>query len=528
MKDQGVVEDRLLLLKGVSGAFRPAVLTALMGVSGAGKTTLMDVLAGRKTGGYIEGDIKVSGYPKKQETFARISGYCEQNDIHSPHVTIYESLLYSAWLRLTSDVDEHKRKMFVDEVMGLVELNPLKDALVGLPGVNGLSTEQRKRLTIAVELVANPSIIFMDEPTSGLDARAAAVVMRTVRNTVDTGRTVVCTIHQPSIDIFEAFDELFLMKRGGQELYVGPIGRNSCELIEYFEAIIGVSKIKDGYNPATWMMEVSTSAQEIALGVDFTSIYRNSELHKRNKTLIAKLSVPCPGTKDLFFPTQYSQSFLVQCRACLWKQRWSYWRNPPYTAVRFVFTTFIGIIFGTMFWNLGGKRKNQQELNNAIDSMYAAVLFLGVQNAGAVQPVVDIERTVFYRERAAGMYSAFPYAFAQVLVEIPYVLVKTISIPVWWRWYCWGNPMAWTIYGMVTSQFRDYTDELTNGETVKEYLNRYFGYKHSFLGLVVGVHIGGCCLPHVVIAPAFTSRNFDHVKAQRSFINDLDQDESLD
>lgn len=93
--------------------------------------------------------------------------------------------------------------------MDLVELQSLKDAIVGLPGVTGLSTEQRKRLTIAVELVANPSIIFMDEPTSGLDARAAAIVMRTVRNTVDTGRTVVCTIHQPSIDIFEAFDEVY-------------------------------------------------------------------------------------------------------------------------------------------------------------------------------------------------------------------------------------------------------------------------------------------------------------------------------
>lgn len=100
--------------------------------------------------------------------------------------------------------------MFVEEVMELVELNSLRDALVGLPGVDGLSTEQRKRLTIAVELVANPSIIFMDEPTSGLDARAAAIVMRAVRNTVDTGRTVVCTIHQPSIDIFEAFDEVYL------------------------------------------------------------------------------------------------------------------------------------------------------------------------------------------------------------------------------------------------------------------------------------------------------------------------------
>ena len=111
MKAQGVQEDRLELLKGVSGSFRPGVLTALMGVSGAGKTTLMDVLAGRKTGGYIEGDISISGYPKKQETFARISGYCEQNDIHSPQVTVYESLLFSAWLRLPKDVDSKKRKV---------------------------------------------------------------------------------------------------------------------------------------------------------------------------------------------------------------------------------------------------------------------------------------------------------------------------------------------------------------------------------------------------------------------------------
>lgn len=93
------------LLVNITGAFRPGVLTALVGVSGAGKTTLMDVLAGRKTGGIIEGSIYISGFPKKQETFARVSGYCEQNDIHSPCLTVLESLLFSAWLRLSSGVD---------------------------------------------------------------------------------------------------------------------------------------------------------------------------------------------------------------------------------------------------------------------------------------------------------------------------------------------------------------------------------------------------------------------------------------
>lgn len=111
MRARGIEGDRLHLLRDVSGSFRPGVLTALVGVSGAGKTTLMDVLAGRKTEGYIEGTISISGYPKNQETFARISGYCEQNDIHSPHVTVYESVLYSAWLRLPSDVKMNTRKV---------------------------------------------------------------------------------------------------------------------------------------------------------------------------------------------------------------------------------------------------------------------------------------------------------------------------------------------------------------------------------------------------------------------------------
>ncbi|KAI3454015.1 hypothetical protein Pfo_010678 [Paulownia fortunei] len=553
MKAQGATEDKLELLKGVSGAFRPGVLTALIGVSGAGKTTLMDVLAGRKTGGYIDGNITISGYPKNQATFARISGYCEQNDIHSPNVTVYESLVYSAWLRLPPEVDAETRKMFIEEVMELVELNSLRGALVGLPGVNGLSTEQRKRLTIAVELVSNPSIIFMDEPTSGLDARAAAIVMRTVRNTVNTGRTVVCTIHQPSIDIFEAFDELFLMKRGGQEIYVGPLGRHSSHLIKYFEGIEGVAKIKDGYNPATWM---------------------------RNKALIKELSVPRPGTKDLFFPTQYSQSFLTQCIACLWKQNWSYWRNTPYTAVRFLSTTFVALIFGTIFWDLGSKWNTQQDLFNAMGSMYAAINFLGFQYGSTVQPVVAIERTVFYRERAAGMYSALPYAFSQFLIEIPYVFIQSIvyglivysmmgfdwnaekffwfvyflffsllyfvlygmmtvavtpnhnvaaiissffyaiwnlfsgfivprpRIPVWWRWYYWVTPVAYTLYGFIVSQFGEIQDHMESGETVEQFLRNYFGFRHDMLGVVAAILLGFVVLFTFIFAYSIRTFNF--------------------
>ncbi|KAG5043644.1 hypothetical protein JHK87_007559 [Glycine soja] len=590
MRDQGVVKDKLVLLKGVSGAFRPGVLTALMGVTGAGKTTLMDVLAGRKTGGYVGGNIKISGYRKKQETFARISGYCEQNDIHSPHVTVYESLLYSSWLRLSPDINVETRKMFIEEVMELVELKPLRHVLVGFPGVTGLSTEQRKRLTIAVELVANPSIIFMDEPTSGLDARAAAIVMRIVRNTVDTGRTVVCTIHQPSMDIFESFDELFLMKQGGQEIYVGPLGHHSSHLISYFEGIQGVSEIKAGYNPATWVLEVTNSSKEMELGIDFAEVFKNSELCRRNKELVKELSTPAPGSKDLYFPSQYSTSFFMQCMACLWKQHRSYWRNTRYTALSFIYSTTLAVLLGRSF-HVNYCSEKQQDLLNALGSMYVAVLLIGIKNAYSVQPVVAAERIVFYRERAAGILithlpiinSKSNNTLQQVLIEIPYVLVQAVvyslivyamigfewtvakffwflffmyfnflcftyygmmsmavtpnqhissivstgfysawnifsgfiiprpRIPVWWRWYSWANPIAWSMYGLVASQYGDIKEniESTDGTTtVEDFVRSYFGYKHDFLGVVATVIAAFAVVFALVFAISMKMFNF--------------------
>ncbi|XP_030477545.1 pleiotropic drug resistance protein 3-like isoform X2 [Syzygium oleosum] len=455
MREQGFAQKRLQLLSDITGAFRPGVLTALMGVSGAGKTTLMDVLCGRKTTGYIEGELKVGGYPKIQETFARVSGYCEQTDIHSPQITVKESVIFSAWLRLDPQIDSKRKTEFVNEVLETIELEGIKDSLVGVPGVSGLSTEQRKRLTIAVELVANPSIIFMDEPTTGLDARAAAIVMRAVKNIVDTGRTIVCTIHQPSIDIFEAFDELVLLKTGGRLIYSGPLGHNSTKIIEYFESIPGVPKIKSNYNPATWMLEVTSTSAEAELGIDFALIYRDSAIYETNEELVKHLSTPPIGTSDLHFSSQFSQNWWGQFKSCLWKQYLSYWRSPLYNLMRILYTFAASILFGVLFWNEGKKLNNQQNLFNIFGSMYVAVIFLGINNCSSVLQYVAMERTVMYRERFAGMYSSWAFSLAQVVVEIPYILVQVISFVIitypMIGYFGSGDKIFWYFYVMFCS-----------------------------------------------------------------------------
>ncbi|KAL5769502.1 hypothetical protein ACOSP7_013656 [Xanthoceras sorbifolium] len=455
MRERGFTEKKLQLLSDITGALRPGVLTALMGVSGAGKTTLLDVLAGRKTSGYIEGEIKIGGYLKVQETFARISGYCEQTDIHSPQITVEESIIFSAWLRLAPQIDSKTKAEFVNEVLETIELDGIKDALVGIPGVSGLSTEQRKRLTIAVELVANPSIIFMDEPTTSLDARAAAIVMRAVKNVVDTGRTIVCTIHQPSIDIFESFDELILLKTGGCVIYSGPLGKHSSSVIEYFEGISGVPKIKDNYNPATWMLEITSTSAEAELGVDFAQNYRDSTLYENNKDLVRQLSTPPSGSRDLHFPTRFSQNGWGQFKSCLWKQNLSYWRSPSYNLMRILHTLVSSLLFGVLYWNQGNKIDNQQNLFNILGSIYGAVLFLGINNCSSGLSYFAMERTVMYREKFAGMYSPWAYALAQVTVEIPYLLVQAVTyVMVTYPmigYYGSAYKVFWNFYGMFTT-----------------------------------------------------------------------------
>ncbi|GAB4819215.1 hypothetical protein N2152v2_006261 [Parachlorella kessleri] len=431
------IEGKLELLKGISLYAEPGNLIALMGGSGAGKTTLMDVICGRKTVGVVRGDIYVNGHPKQQETWSRVVGYVEQQDIHSAGTTVREALMFSARMRLEEDtISLEQVKWIVEEALEMVELTKLAGSVVGEAGGDwGLSTEQRKRLSIAVELVANPSVVFMDEPTSGLDARAAAIVMRAMENVARSNRTVMVTIHQPSMDIFEAFDTLVLLQLGGKLIYFGPLGYEGSKLIAYLEACPGVESIKPGYNPATWMLEVTGGSMATVFrhaGGDFPAIYQASELHQKNKARMDKLVEAGRGQHEpLKLASRYATSLGTQ-RFWLIKRFFAiYWRSPQYNYVRLVMSLLVSLFYGITYINEGKLDESGvgiSTVQNIMGLIYSMAIFLGMFNAMTVQPVVAAERVVFYRETAASMYSPAPYAMATGVAELPYLAAQTLLL----------------------------------------------------------------------------------------------------
>ncbi|EEY67196.1 ATP-binding Cassette (ABC) Superfamily [Phytophthora infestans T30-4] len=405
------------LLKGISGYALPGTITALMGSSGAGKTTLMDVIAGRKTGCQIRGQILLNGHPATDLAIRRSTGYCEQMDIHSESSTIREALTFSAFLRQGADIPDSHKYDSVNECLDLLDLNLIADQII-----RGSSVEQMKRLTIGVELAAQPSVLFLDEPTSGLDARSAKLIMDGVRKVADTGRTIVCTIHQPSSEVFSVFDSLLLLKRGGETVFVGELGDNAREMIEYFESIEGVAMLEADYNPATWMLEVIGAGVGNSNGdkTNFVEIFKASTHAQRLRSSLDQEGVtrPSPSLPALEFSDKRAASELTQAKFLLKRFCDLYWRTSSVNLTRFVISLGLGALFGISY--AGAEYTSYSGVNSGLGMLYMITSFIGLIAFNGLIPVAYEERAVFYRERASQTYNAFWYFFGLGVMEIPY------------------------------------------------------------------------------------------------------------
>ncbi|KAK6331502.1 GTPase-activating protein [Orbilia blumenaviensis] len=425
-----VANEKRRLLDGVSGWVKPGTLTALMGVSGAGKTTLLDCLAQRMKIGVLTGDMLVNGKPLAA-SFQRSTGYVQQQDLHLETATVRESLRFSAVLRQPEGVSVEEKHAHVEDVIKMLGMEDFAEAVVGNPG-EGLNVEQRKLLTIGVELAAKPDLLlFLDEPTSGLDSQSSWSIVNFLRKLADSGQAVLSTIHQPSAILFQEFDRLLFLARGGKTVYFGDIGQNSHTLLEYFEGN-GARKCSGDENPAEYMLEIINGG-----GKDWPAVWKGSqqakdvqtELDRIHESMMGQAPKESGGSREFAMPLG-QQVWYVTVR--VFQQ---YWRTPSYIYGKLLLGVASALFIGFSFYIPKSSQAGTQSLIFAV-FMIMSIFSTIVQQ---IMPRFVIQRSLYeVRERPSKAYSWIAFIIAQIVVEIPYQIL--LGVLVWASWY-------WPVFG---------------------------------------------------------------------------------
>ncbi|KAL8538643.1 hypothetical protein ACS0TY_000604 [Phlomoides rotata] len=221
------------LLRSVTGRIKPGRITAIMGPSGAGKTTFLSALAGKAVGCMVNGTILINGKAVPIHSYRKIIGFVPQDDIVHGNLTVEENLWFSARCRLSADLPKADKVLIVERVIDSLGLQAIRGSLVGTVEKRGISGGQRKRVNVGIELVMEPSLLFLDEPTSGLDSSSSQLLLRALRREALEGVNICMVVHQPSYTLFQMFDDLILLAKGGLSVYHGPVKKAE----EYFSGL---------------------------------------------------------------------------------------------------------------------------------------------------------------------------------------------------------------------------------------------------------------------------------------------------
>ncbi|KAJ5306099.1 hypothetical protein N7508_005114 [Penicillium antarcticum] len=414
------------LLDNVSGWVKPGTLTALMGVSGAGKTTLLDVLAHRTSMGVITGDMFVNGNGL-DDSFQRKTGYVQQQDLHLDTATVRESLRFSAMLRQPASVSIQEKHDYVEDVIRMLKMEEFAEAIVGVPG-EGLNVEQRKLLTIGVELAAKPKLLlFLDEPTSGLDSQSSWAICSFLRKLAEHGQAVLCTIHQPSAMLFQQFDQLLFLARGGKTVYFGPVGENSSTMLDYFESK-GARKCADDENPAEYMLGI-VNAGKNPQGEDWFDVWKQSDESKGVQTELNRIHEEKKGKTgsseedSANSHSEFAMPFWFQLYLVTYRVFQQYWRMPSYVLAKWGLGIASGLFIGFSFYQA---KTSLQGMQTIIYSLFMiCTIFSSL--AQQIMPVFVTQRSLYEgRERPSKSYSWKAFLVANMVVEIPYMIVMGV------------------------------------------------------------------------------------------------------
>ncbi|KAL7764826.1 hypothetical protein ACKLNR_005971 [Fusarium oxysporum f. sp. zingiberi] len=408
------------ILDNVDGWVKPGTLTALMGVSGAGKTTLLDCLADRISMGVITGEMLVDG-KIRDSSFQRKTGYVQQQDLHLETSTVREALTFSALLRQPASTPRAEKIAYVDEVIKLLDMQEYADAVVGVLG-EGLNVEQRKRLTIGVELAAKPPLLlFVDEPTSGLDSQTSWAILDLLEKLSKAGQSILCTIHQPSAMLFQRFDRLLFLAKGGRTIYFGDIGENSETLTNYFVKN-GSDPCPKGDNPAEWMLEVIGAAPGSHTEIDWHQTWRQSPEYQEVQTELQRLKVEGsahnePHDKNSESYREFAAPFWEQLRIASLRVFQQYWRTPSYIYSKAALCIQVGLFIGLVFLNAP---LSIQGLQNQMFAIFQVLTVFG-QLVQMQMPHFVTQRSLYeVRERPSKTYSWKVFMLSQVFAEIPW------------------------------------------------------------------------------------------------------------
>jgi ATP-binding cassette subfamily G (WHITE) protein 2 (PDR) len=281
--------------------------------------------------GVVTGQMLVDGR-QRDSGFQRKTGYVQQQDLHLATSTVREALTFSALLRQPKTTPISEKIAYVEEVIKVLEMDTYASAVVGVPG-EGLNVEQRKRLTIGVELAAKPALLlFLDEPTSGLDSQTAWSILSLLRKLANNGQAILCTIHQPSAILFQEFDRLLFLAKGGKTVYFGEIGENSTTLSNYFERN-GARAVGAEENPAEWMLEVIGAAPGSETVIDWPQVWRDSPEKRIVRQSLAQMKHTLsrnPVDTDPTALQEFAVPFGQQFRTVTLRVFQQYWRTPSY------------------------------------------------------------------------------------------------------------------------------------------------------------------------------------------------------
>ncbi|XP_074849744.1 broad substrate specificity ATP-binding cassette transporter ABCG2-like [Carettochelys insculpta] len=416
------------ILKNINGVMRPG-LNAILGPTGSGKSSLLDILAARKDPRGLSGDVLINGAPQPAN-FKCISGYVVQDDIVMGTLTVRENFQFSAALRLPTSVKEQEKKERIDQIIKELGLTKVADSKVGTQFIRGISGGERKRTNIGMELITDPSVLFLDEPTTGLDSSTADAVLLLLKRMSRQGKTIIFSIHQPRYSIFRLFDNLTLLAEG-RILYHGP----AQNAIDYFSSI--------GYecepynNPADFFLDVingdstavaSNNADSVdldnieenitcdkTLAQKLAELYSSSTYYRETEAVLKSISLENKKkVNTMFSKITYTTSFFHQLKWISKRTFKNLIGNPQASVAQLCVTVFLGLVVGAIFF---GIKDDYSGVQNRVGAMFFMTTNQCFSSISAIELFI-VEKKIFIHEYISGYYRVSSYFISKLMADL--------------------------------------------------------------------------------------------------------------